>query len=224
MRCALARRAWCRRRESNPHDLCKSGDFESPASAIPPLRPGRGRSDLRSRHSHSNRTLRWRCARALPTIVPRTFQKTSLMSAARVGRNSWMLSIPREKSAPTRITSAWLRAAGLPGPVQELPEEERPQGEHREVSDDPDDRVHERVRQHAAAPRAHDDARDVLERSEVRPHARCRPSRVASARGAARCRPRGGSPRSSSRSARPAFRASRAGRPSRDRPRRRRAR
>ncbi len=73
---------WCRRRESNPHGLVGRG-------ILSPLRlPFRHSGAPRSVYRQSSRMFRCRCARAQPAIVPRTFQNTSLTSAARVGRKS----------------------------------------------------------------------------------------------------------------------------------------
>ena len=73
---------WCRRRESNPHGLVDRG-------ILSPLRLPFRHSGAPGRvYCQSSRTLRWRCAATQPATVPRTFQKTSFTSVARLGRKS----------------------------------------------------------------------------------------------------------------------------------------
>src|ERR1017187_6467901 len=144
--------------------LSGPGDFESPASAIPPLRLA-GKSLLPVEPDVAVE-VRGGAAGDRAEDVPE-----DVVHVGRAGRQEELDRLDahaeqRPRDEDVRV----VRGGGAAGAVEELPQQERPHREHREVSDDPAHRVKERVRQVAAAPRAQDEALDVVERREIRAH------------------------------------------------------
>src|ERR1019366_2999317 len=142
--------------------LSEPGDFESPASAIPPLRRA-GKSLLPVQpdvavevrdHATGDR------AEDVPEHVVH-------IRRARRQEKLDRLDADAEQSAREEDVHV-IPEGGTTGTVDELPEQERPDREHGEVAHDPDDRVEERVRQVSPVSGARDEALDILERREIR--------------------------------------------------------